>query len=287
MCGVQIQQETIQSLTKKVYNYPNLLERSRQECKFLPCLYMKKKYFFFISSLCLCIGIVSWAISSDKKKSGDLVSENTYQSEETAIDDTEENIVTPDTESASTEGENRIILKMPCENSNDKSELEIIDCVFIPDTELASHNEYKAEFFMENEVPSVDVSREITYAFFNCKWKNGSDHTINACIDFYGFIEAEDFPYLALSEGLCYFDKSKHNSGDDRIHKFFWHTLEAGEELECTIGFAFKEPEDPAFSEKDNRTYYIGLQPVGVDYFTLENTKGYIVPLIETGDVND
>ncbi len=30
----------------------------------------------------------------------------------------------------------------------------------------------------------------------------------------------------------------------------FWHTLETGEELECTIGFAFKVPQESAFSKK-------------------------------------
>jgi hypothetical protein len=252
---------------------------------------MKKKYIFLILCICVCIGIVYWAISSDKKKSGDLVSENTYQSEETDIDDTAEDIVAPDTESASTEdgneGENKITLKMPCENNNDKSELEILDCVFIPDTELAAHTEYKTEFYKEKEVPSVDASREITYAFFKCKWKNNTDHKINASLDFYGFIEARDFPYLALCDGICYFDKAENTSGDDRIHNFFWHTLEAGEELECTIGFAFEVPQESAFSKKEDRTYYIGMQPVGVDYFTIENTKGYIVPLIDKGDVNN
>lgn len=216
------------------------------------------------------------------------MSENTYQSEDATIDDTTEDIVTPDTESVGTEGENKITLKMPCENNNDdKSELEILDCVFIPDTELANHTEYKIEFYKEKEVPGVDASQEITYAFFKCKWKNNEDHKINACLDFYGFIEAKDFSYLALCEGLCYFDKAEHTSGDDRIHKFFWHTLEAGEELECTIGFAFKVPQESAFSKKEDRTYYIGMQPVGVDYFTIENTKGYIVPLIDKGDVNN
>ena len=217
--------------------------------------------------------------------------EDTVQSDGTDIDDTAENIVTQDTESVGIEDEkedeNQISLKLPCENNNDKSELEIIDCVFIPDTELAEHTEYKKEFYKENEVPTVDASQEITYAFLTCKWKNNAEHKVNACLDFYGFIEAKDFPYLALCEGVCYFDKAENISGDDRIHKFFWRTLEAGEELDCTIGFAFKVPQESAFSKKEDRTYYIGAQPVGVDYFTIENTKGYIVPLIDKGDVNN
>lgn len=252
---------------------------------------MKKKIILIISGIVLCLGVIIWANNVSKQKSTDLVSGITPESQVIEKEEVSESVFLNDSESVSTEdvkeNDEKIYLNMPCENFNDKSELEIIDCVFISDTKLASHSEYKADYFKGNEVPSVDASQEITYAFLRCKWKNNSDHKINASIDFYGFIEAKDFPYLALSEGLCYFDKPEHISGDDRIHKFFWRTFEAGEELECTIGFAFKEPKDSAFSEKENRNYYIGSQPLGVDYFTLENTKGYIVPLVETGDVDD
>ncbi len=41
------------------------------------------------------------------------MSENTYQSEGTTIDDTTEDIVTSDTEGVGTEDENKITLKMP------------------------------------------------------------------------------------------------------------------------------------------------------------------------------
>ena len=200
-------------------------------------------------------------------------------------------IIASDTEIISTENsfedKNKITLKMPCENYNDKAELEIIDYVVIPDTELANHTEYKAEFFKDNEIPSLDDSKKTKYVFFKCKWKNTSEHEVYSDLDFNLFISAKDFPYLGLCTMFCYFDSPENTNGEKRDNQFFWHHLKSEEELECIVGMACVEDEELRKYSDEDKTYYVGHQPVNVDYFTLENTKGYIYPLADLGDGND
>lgn len=159
--------------------------------------------------------------------------------------------------------------------------IEFLSSEIVDDSEMAEQTTYAAEYFKSGEIPAIDPEEpRKTYVFVKCKLINTTDRPVNSSIALYGFIENEGSPYLDLREGECYFDKAENVNGEDRQKRFFWYKFEPGEELECVVGYAFRETE----AGKETETYYLGKQPLGVDYFTLENTKGLIINVSELGD---
>lgn len=116
------------------------------------------------------------------------------------------------------------------------------------------------------------------YIFAKCRIENRHKGKNETTVDVDTFTSSENSKYLARHDNAVYFDKAIHTIGEDRDHRFFWYTFGEGEVLECTLGFEMKEE----WNEKDK--YYIGVQPSGVDFFTLSNTR--LVPLV-VGDAND
>lgn len=45
------------------------------------------------------------------------------------------------------------------------------------------------------------------------------------------------------SDGFCYFSASQHTEGDDRAHGFGTYRLQAGEVLDCIVGFEIRRDE--------------------------------------------
>lgn len=246
----------------------------------LPCLFFnmsRKKVIGIIFCVLACIVAITIINSMEKNKADDL---RAVQNEETAENTNMEN---DDLESQTMDSEN-----MEQKQESDKTlkigvdlQIEFLSCDVIDDTDIAEQTIYPAEFFYSGILPSFnpDEPRK-TYLFTKCIVKNVSGKAVEHCIDLYAFIRSDESEYLGLREGLCYFDKAEYIDGEDRQKRFFWYRFDEDEELECVLGFEVREGE----AGKENEQYYIGNQPLNVNYFTIENTKGLIIPITEMGD---
>lgn len=111
------------------------------------------------------------------------------------------------------------------------------------------------------------------YFFVKCKITNLIQEVNETSVALDTFISSDQSAYLAMHAGAVYFDKAIHTSGEERERGFFWYRFEAGEVLECVLGYEIKE------EWNENETYYIGVQTPGAEKWTLKNTQ--LVPLNE------
>lgn len=162
-------------------------------------------------------------------------------------------------------------------------EVEPVSYEVIDDDDIANQTRYPVEYFHSGELPVVDASEpEKVYVFVKCKFRNTLEKPVDCCIDLNLFFKGET-QYLGFTDYILYFDRSENALGEDREKWFAWYEFGANEEIECVIGYAVKMKEEFG----DSLQYYIGYQPIGVEYFTIENTKGLIIPLSEMESLND
>lgn len=139
-------------------------------------------------------------------------------------------------------------------------------------------NEEAAEIFYAN----IDIINKYTnmvhfktrYVFINCQITNTSDKERELCINELHFIlSSPDMEQFVTHDSICYFDKASHTQSDDRIHNFFFYTLQPDETLNCTIGFSAKD-------EIENQEYYFGFTDWQMEEEGMNPVKGkYIVKL--------
>ena len=100
------------------------------------------------------------------------------------------------------------------------------------------------------------------YLFLRCRITNITTGTVEENISPRVFAMQGN---KTIGEGdiICYFDRSQHTEGEDRIHSYVEYKFnDAEESLECVIGIVLTE-DDFDFSEKNN--YYVGFVPLGLD----------------------
>ena len=128
----------------------------------------------------------------------------------------------------------------------------------VRNTELSDLTQYPNEYFYNSnkETLAIDDSGNDVMFFVKCKIKNISEtHKVTSDMDLRTFMVYQD-GRADFEEGSCYFDKPQHTEGEDRIHQFFWYTFEAGEELDCTIGFIVND-----YVDDGTIKYYVGRYP--------------------------
>lgn len=92
------------------------------------------------------------------------------------------------------------------------------------------------------------VQYEKKYFFVRCRIKNELSVPFELCLNETVVVVEDGSSWLDTME---YFDRSQHMEGDDRIHRFFWYTMQPGEELECVLGYGV-----PVLTESGG--YYVG-----------------------------
>ena len=110
---------------------------------------------------------------------------------------------------------------------------------------------------------------ETKYLFVKCEITNTSSNPLNDRVSLYTCNAASDGSEWAFHDNTRYFDKSEHLTGDDRTHDFFLYSFEAGETLECTLGFECRVE----FGEDE--VYYLGVLPAGVDVLDPETDSHF------------
>ena len=139
-----------------------------------------------------------------------------------------------------------------------KLKLTFISYEVVRNTELSDLTQYPNEYFYNSnkETLAIDDSGNDVMFFVKCKIKNISEtHKVTSDMDLRTFMVYQD-GRADFEEGSCYFDKPQHTEGEDRIHQFFWYTFEAGEELDCTIGFIVND-----YVDDGTIKYYVGRYP--------------------------
>lgn len=225
----------------------------------------------------VCVSVIIVINLMENNKADDLKTvQNENRVENTNMENDDSGNQTMDSENKERQPESDKTLRIGSD-----LQIEVLTCDVIDDTDIAEQTIYPAEFFYSGILPSFnpDEPRK-TYLFTKCIVKNVSGKAVEHCIDLYAFIRSDESEYLGLREGLCYFDKAEYIDGEDRQKRFFWYRFDEDEELECVLGFEVREGE----AGKENEQYYIGNQPLNVNYFTIENTKGLIIPITEMGD---
>lgn len=226
----------------------------------------------------VCVSVIIVINLMENNKANDLKTvQNENRVENTNMENDDSGSQTMDSENKERQPESDKTLTI----GGSDLQIEFLSCDVVDDTDIAEQTIYPAEFFYSGILPNFnpDEPRK-TYLFIKCIVKNISGKAVEHCIDLYTFIRSDESEYLGLREGMCYFDKAEHIDGEDRQKRFFWYRFDEDEELECVLGFEVREGE----AGKEKEQYYIGNQPSNVDYFTLENTKGLIIPITEMGD---
>ena len=139
-----------------------------------------------------------------------------------------------------------------------KLKVTFVSYEVVRNTELSDLTQYPNEYFYNSnkETLAIDDSGNDVMFFVKCKIKNISEtHKVTSDMDLRTFMVYQD-GRADFEEGSCYFDKPQHTEGEDRIHQFFWYTFEAGEELDCTIGFIVND-----YVGDGTIKYYVGRYP--------------------------
>lgn len=146
-----------------------------------------------------------------------------------------------------------------------------------------NNENYSFEEIDEIYKRNLDVIEQYTYMrhpktryyFVKCRITNLLEKKNETSLSLDTFISSNESEYLEIHEYAVYFDKSMFTTPDERQHKFFWYEFEAGEVLECILGFEIKE------QWNETEQYYLGVQQPGMSGYTLKNTQ--LVPLTEAG----
>ena len=230
---------------------------------------MKKKKIISISICVLvCIICVLAMKRLESKKENDIkqpveddpiitVTEgDTYVAESTGEEDTSDGSTS--TEEHTEEADEKNTIWIYDEYYENKLKLTFISYEVVRNTELSDLTQYPNEYFYNSnkETLAIDDSGNDVMFFVKCKIKNISEtHKVTSDMDLRTFMVYQD-GRADFEEGSCYFDKPQHTEGEDRIHQFFWYTFEAGEELDCTIGFIVND-----YVDDGTIKYYVGRYP--------------------------
>ena len=135
-----------------------------------------------------------------------------------------------------------------------KLKVTFVSYEVVRNTELSNLTQYPNEYF--KETLAADDDGNYVIFFVKCKIKNISEtHKVTSDMDLRTFMVYQD-GRADFEEGRCYFDRPQNTEGEDRIHQFFWYTFDAGEELDCTIGFIVND-----YVDDGTIKYYVGRYP--------------------------
>lgn len=126
------------------------------------------------------------------------------------------------------------------------------------------------------------VHPDTHYVFVKCRIINTTDKYVSQYLsELEAVVSSKDKEKFSIhTDTMCYFDRSTHTEGDDRIHDFFLYEFEPNETLECTLGWEVRDV-------VEDQDYYIGfidaeLQNEGLNtvlgkyMVNLENIKGSV-----------
>lgn len=153
-------------------------------------------------------------------------------------------------------------------------QLELLSYEWVEYTELAKQKKYPEKYFIEEKYPTINPDIPGKYLFFKCNITNACDNAVYTYPDICIYTQDKD-NNLQFSETVVYFDKVEDLEGEERMHSFNWYHFQAGEVLECVLGYRVRDFEN---CDK-NPQYYIGSQPEGLEEYTPEALKDYIIPL--------
>ena len=139
-----------------------------------------------------------------------------------------------------------------------KLKVTFVSYEVVRNTELSNLTQYSNEYFYDSdkETLAADDSGNDVVFFVRCKIKNINEtKKVTSDMVLQTFMVYQD-GRADLGGSRCYFDKPQHTEGEDRIYQFFWYTFDAGEELDCTIGFIVND-----YVDDGTIKYYVGRYP--------------------------
>jgi len=112
------------------------------------------------------------------------------------------------------------------------------------------------------------------YIFINCQITNTSDKVRDVYMnEIRCILSSPDMEQYVYNDNMCYFDAPVYTQGEDREHSFFCYSLQPGETLDCTVGFAVKD-------EIENPEYYFGFIDMQLEMDGINPVKGkYVIKL--------